>query len=124
LQLELSDRIHEAEQSRLTQRHGWTVAETTGRLGFGGRIYRDPRFEALQLAGRDRQELAGARRRRLPGSGPDRAGAGGDDVGRDLDRRMAGSHLQRAWAGLAVPGAPRREQEFLAERAERGSGRR
>ena len=44
LQRQLSDRIH-ADGDALAREHGWTVTTTTGRLGFGGRVYRDPRFD-------------------------------------------------------------------------------
>jgi hypothetical protein len=39
----LSARAHAAGDER-ARSHGWTVTETTGRFGFGARIYRDPRF--------------------------------------------------------------------------------
>jgi hypothetical protein len=45
----LSDRVHAAGDER-ARGHGWTVTETTGRFGFGARIYRDPRFGAPQPA--------------------------------------------------------------------------
>ena len=40
----LSDRVHAAGDAAARQ-HGWTVTATTGRFGFGVRIYRDPRFD-------------------------------------------------------------------------------
>lgn len=39
----LSDRIHAAADDRARAR-GWEVTPTRGRLGLGGRSYRDPRF--------------------------------------------------------------------------------
>jgi hypothetical protein len=45
----LSARAHAAADER-ARRHGWTVTETTGRFGFGARIYRDPRFGAPRPA--------------------------------------------------------------------------
>jgi hypothetical protein len=45
----LSDRIHAASDDRARTR-GWTVTETTGRLGLSGRSYRDPRFDARRHA--------------------------------------------------------------------------
>ena len=42
-QRELSDRVHAAGDERARQ-HGWQVTKSTGRLGFGVRSYRDPRF--------------------------------------------------------------------------------
>ena len=39
-----SDRIHAASDA-VARDAGWTVTPTTGRLGFGGRTYRDPRFD-------------------------------------------------------------------------------
>jgi hypothetical protein len=44
LQRELSDRLH-ADGDALARERGWTITTTTGRLGFGGRVYRDPRFD-------------------------------------------------------------------------------
>jgi hypothetical protein len=44
-QHELSVRIYAAADDR-ARRYGWTVTETTGRFGFEGRSYRDPRFDA------------------------------------------------------------------------------
>ena len=46
LQRQLSDRIH-ADGDALARERGWTITTTTGRLGFGGRVYRDPRFDQL-----------------------------------------------------------------------------
>jgi len=40
----LSDRVHAAGDA-VARQHGWTVTATTGRFGFGARIYRDPRFD-------------------------------------------------------------------------------
>jgi hypothetical protein len=42
-QRELSDRLH-AAGDECARQHGWQVAKSTGRLGFGARSYRDPRF--------------------------------------------------------------------------------
>jgi len=53
-QRELSDRVHAAGDAAARQ-HGWTVAATTARFGFGARTYRDPRFDD-----RRRQLSAGA----------------------------------------------------------------
>ena len=43
-QRRLSDRMHAGgdEHARL---QGWEVKKSTGRFGFGARIYRDPRFD-------------------------------------------------------------------------------
>jgi hypothetical protein len=49
-QRELSARVHASGDER-ARRCGWTVIESTGRLGFGARSYRDPRFgERRQLS--------------------------------------------------------------------------
>lgn len=40
-QRDLSDRVHAAGDA-VARQHGWTVTATTGRFGFGARIYRDP----------------------------------------------------------------------------------
>lgn len=42
-QQQLSDRVH-ARDEVLARACGWEVAVGTGRLGFGDRVYRDPRF--------------------------------------------------------------------------------
>lgn len=42
-QQELSDRVHAAADEHARQ-HGWEITKSTGRLGFGTRTYRDPRF--------------------------------------------------------------------------------
>jgi len=43
LQQRLSDRVH-ARGDAFAQQAGWTATTTTGRFGFGTRVYRDPRF--------------------------------------------------------------------------------
>lgn len=43
-QRELSSQIHAAGDER-ARALGWEVTESTGRFGFGTRIYRDPRFD-------------------------------------------------------------------------------
>ncbi len=43
LQRQLSDRVH-ADGDAFARQQGWEIAGTTGRLGFGARVYRDPRF--------------------------------------------------------------------------------
>jgi hypothetical protein len=47
LQQRLSDRVH-ARGDAFAQQAGWTTTKTTGRLGFGARVYRDPRFAQRQ----------------------------------------------------------------------------
>ncbi len=61
-----SERHHQAAASwdehvpaQTTAAHGWTITRTTGRLGFGARTYRDPRFG---------QRPAGARHGEPPSS--------------------------------------------------------
>ena len=47
----LGDRVHAvADAAALAS--GWTVTQTTGRLGMSGRSYRDPRFGDPVVAGR------------------------------------------------------------------------
>jgi hypothetical protein len=46
-QQELSDRAH-ASGDKFAAEAGWTVTTATGRLGFGARRYRDPRFDQLR----------------------------------------------------------------------------
>jgi hypothetical protein len=43
-QQEMSDRLH-AKGDKLAAETGWTVTTPTGRLGFGARRYRNPRFD-------------------------------------------------------------------------------
>jgi hypothetical protein len=47
LQQRLADRLH-AKGDAFAQQAGWTTTTTTGRLGFGARVYRDPRFAQRQ----------------------------------------------------------------------------
>jgi hypothetical protein len=42
-QQQLSDRVF-ADGDAFARENGWEITKTTGRFGFGGRIYRDPRF--------------------------------------------------------------------------------
>ncbi|MGO8882748.1 MAG: hypothetical protein ACLQI7_03405 [Streptosporangiaceae bacterium] len=42
-QQRFSDRVH-AGGDALAREHGWAITAATGRLGFGARVYRDPRF--------------------------------------------------------------------------------
>jgi hypothetical protein len=41
---DLSNRVHAAADER-ARRYGWEVKRSTGRFGFGERMYRDPRFD-------------------------------------------------------------------------------
>lgn len=43
-QEQISDRVH-ASGDAFARTRGWTVSTGTGRLGFGTRTYRDPRFD-------------------------------------------------------------------------------
>jgi hypothetical protein len=45
----LSDRVH-ARGDAFAGQAGWTTTKTTGRFGFGARVYRDPRFGQRQAA--------------------------------------------------------------------------
>jgi hypothetical protein len=45
-QQQFSDYVH-ADGDALARERGWTITTTTGRFGFGGRVYRDPRFDEL-----------------------------------------------------------------------------
>lgn len=62
---ELSDRVHR-DGDALPQSRDWAITETTGRFGFGGRIYRDPRFAERRTAA----ATATARSLRSQGHGP------------------------------------------------------
>jgi hypothetical protein len=46
-QQERSDRLH-ASGDKFAAEAGWTVTTSTGRLGFGARTYRDPRFDQIR----------------------------------------------------------------------------
>jgi hypothetical protein len=69
-QRDLSDRVHAAGDA-LARQHGWTVTATTEWFGFGGRIYRDPRFDdrrqQLSLRGQDAAMPPVTRRSGRPG---------------------------------------------------------
>jgi hypothetical protein len=45
-QQQFSDHLH-ADGDALARERGWTITTTTGRFGFGGRVYRDPRFDQV-----------------------------------------------------------------------------
>jgi hypothetical protein len=90
-QRELSDRVHAAGDER-ARSYGWEVIENTGRLGFGGRTYRDPRLDgrqrqlshgAAQVTGRDRTQVGPGVNR--PACGPDVA----PDVSPDREAVLA-----------------------------------
>ena len=49
-QQDISDRVH-ADGDASALAHGWTVIATTGRLGMGGRTYRDRRFSVAAANG-------------------------------------------------------------------------
>jgi hypothetical protein len=78
-QRELSDRVHAAGDAAARQ-HGWAIIKSTGRLGFGARSYRDPRFNNRrpQLSLREQDvAMSAVRKRQLrparptPTSSPD-----------------------------------------------------
>jgi hypothetical protein len=46
IQRRLSDHV-QADGDATARQHGWAITVTPGRLGFGGRTYRDPRFGQL-----------------------------------------------------------------------------
>jgi hypothetical protein len=47
IQERLSDRMHDRGDA-FAEQAGWTTTKTTGRFGFGARVYRDPRFGQRQ----------------------------------------------------------------------------
>ncbi len=51
LQRQLSGCVHQRGDALACER-GWDITTTTGRLGFAGRAYRDPRFAARPGAAR------------------------------------------------------------------------
>jgi hypothetical protein len=54
----LSDRAH-AHGDVYAVAQGWTVTASTGRSGFGTRIYRDPRFDTRQAPGPSQRPARG-----------------------------------------------------------------
>jgi len=61
LQHRLSDRVH-AQGDAFAGQAGWTTTKTTGRFGFGARVYRDPRFGQRQTEASRTAQPAGASR--------------------------------------------------------------
>jgi hypothetical protein len=59
LQRQLSDRLF-AEGDTFARGQGWEITKSTGRFGFGARIYRDPRF-GQRAAARKAEECTGRR---------------------------------------------------------------
>jgi hypothetical protein len=45
-QRQFSDYLH-ADGDASARERGWNITRTTGRFGFGARVYRDPRFDQL-----------------------------------------------------------------------------
>ena len=60
LQRQLSGRVF-ADGDAFAREHGWEITTTTGRLGFGARRYRDPRFGQRAAAARQGPECTGGR---------------------------------------------------------------
>jgi hypothetical protein len=61
LQQRLSDRVH-ARGDAFAQQAGWATTTTTGRFGFGARVYRDPRFSQRQTGAASTAQPTGAPR--------------------------------------------------------------
>ena len=59
IQERLSDRVH-TQGDAFAEQTGWTTTKTTGRLGFGARVYRDPRFAQRQAKASKTAHPAGA----------------------------------------------------------------
>lgn len=57
----LCDRVH-ARGDAFAQHAGWTTTAPAGRLGFGARVYRDPRFSQRQAGPRPAAQRLGAPR--------------------------------------------------------------
>ena len=55
LERQLSDRVF-ADGDAFAREHGWEITKTIGRLGFGARSYRDPRFGQRAEAARQGPE--------------------------------------------------------------------
>jgi hypothetical protein len=60
LQRQLSDCLH-ADGDAFAREHAWVITKTTGRLGFGARSYRDPRFGLSAAAARRGPECTAGR---------------------------------------------------------------
>jgi hypothetical protein len=54
IQQQLSDSVH-TRGDAFAEQAGWTTTRTTGRFGFGARVYRDPRFDQRAEAAREAQ---------------------------------------------------------------------
>lgn len=80
LQQRLSDRLW-AQDDAFARQAGWTVTKTTGRFGFEGRMYHDPRFGQRRIHG----ESAGP----VPETGPGRLQVGGTGDGRHAQAVVA-----------------------------------
>jgi hypothetical protein len=61
VQERLSDRAH-AHGDAFAEQAGWATTKTAGRLGFGARVYRDPRFGQRQAAATKAAQPIGAPR--------------------------------------------------------------
>jgi hypothetical protein len=61
IQERLSDRVH-AHGDAFAEQTGWATTKTTGRLGFGTRVYRDPRFGQRQAGATEAAQRIGAPR--------------------------------------------------------------
>jgi hypothetical protein len=61
IQERLSNRVH-AQGDAFAEQAGWTTTKTAGRLGFGARVYRDPRFSQRQARATEATQPIGAPR--------------------------------------------------------------
>jgi hypothetical protein len=61
IQERLSNRVH-AQGDALAGQAGWATTKTTGRFGFGARVYRDPRFGQRQATATEATRSIGAPR--------------------------------------------------------------
>jgi hypothetical protein len=59
IQQRLSDSVH-ARGDAFAEQAGWTTTRTTGRFGFGARVYRDPRFDQRRAEAARATQPAGA----------------------------------------------------------------
>ena len=94
-QRQFSDHLHADEDASAHER-GWTITKTTGRFGFGGRVYRDPRFDKLAgAARRDQPSESEMWQQGLPNAQEGKPIMAGSDT---ADGSLLPSHRSAGWA--------------------------
>jgi hypothetical protein len=115
-QRQFSDHLH-ADEDALAHERGWTITKTTGRFGFGGRVYRDPRFDKLAGAARRDQPFESEMwQQGLPNAQEGKPIMAGSDT---ADGSLMPSHRSAGWA-KSLAEAVRAKPSPGGERSERG----